>query len=297
MICSAFLTLVVLGQLSGSVPPPIRSAGAAPVIEEAAPPVIINGKRADQLTDDELQEFLQAKVLNISHADGQVQLLRVAPGYPLTLSFVEQIQTVIVGDPSLVKTEKIGRNIVLSALEREGDTSIQVWFPGNQLRVYHVLIAPNFLTGLTAVRVAAFSSDSGEATVGLIPSSTQLNIRAIARVISNYDALVQEKALDPRTVKRLPVFRTNPRTGFTIYDLYRFAGGMLVVSFAYQNPYDYPIRYDESRLRLAVGNLLYVPDYTSLHEMSLPMGGATTGFTVIKQSGLRLDQPWEIAWK
>jgi hypothetical protein len=275
------------------------------VIEELAPPLIIKGKYADELSDDEKKEFLQEKIKTIYQEDGQVELLRVAPGYPLTLSFEDSIGNVVVGDTSLVNVSNLNdRTLLLSALIREGDTTMQVFFPGNKLRIYHIFIADNFLTGETAIRVAAFG-DAGpnggataQQTAGWLGNSKdKLDIRSITQIIRNYDALVQEGAVDSRMVKRFEIFRKSGITSFTTYYIYKFSSDPAVVTFAYENPFPYPIRYDESRLRLAIGNVRYVPDYVSIHKNVLAPGERTTGFAVLSHPAFRFDQPFELVWK
>jgi hypothetical protein len=299
------IPMCAIAQGPPPLPPSGNGAGDAQteVIQQTAPPVIINGKPADQMTDDEKLEFLQEKVKTISQEDGQVELLRVAPGYPLTLSFEEPIMSVIVGDTAMVKTENLNpKTLVISPTSREGDTSMQVFFSGNLERIYHIFIADSFVNGETAIKIRAFGSGESSPESSIAKSvaykgSDELDIRMIAQVIRNYDALVMEKAIDSRSIRRFSIFRKSPITSFTTYYIYRFSNGPAAITFSYKNPYPYPIRYDESRLRLAIGNVTYVPDYVSLQKTNLGPGDATSGFAVISKPVFSFDQPFELVWK
>ncbi|MFH1066316.1 MAG: hypothetical protein V1746_00190 [bacterium] len=293
-------------------PPPLpddygnQGGGATPtVVEEPPPPVRIKGKDANTLSDDEKREFLQEKIRTIYHEDGQVELLRVAPGYPLTLSFSESIGTVTIGDSGAFAVEKVGddktsRLLLIKALKREGDTPLQVFFSGDKLRVYHLFIVKDFVEGETAVRVVSFGRGGGGGGSGMDfgwGARGKLDVRTITQVIRNYDALAQEKAIDSRMVKRDEVFRDSKITSFTTYYIYRFAGGPTAVSFAYTNPYPYPIRYDESRLRIAIGNVRYIPDYVAFHKNTLAPGESTTGFAVVARPAFDFNQAFDLIWK
>lgn len=272
-----------------------------PIVEELAPPVIINGKRADELNDDELTEFLQEKIRTIYVEDGQVQLIRVAPSYPLSIIFEEPVVSVLVGDTSAINVETLNpRTLVLKPLVRKGDIPLQVFFAGNKIRVFHVFITETFLDGETAIRVAGFGKNSPMRSLGWLQGgsgSSKLDIRTITQIIRNYDTLAAEKAINSRIVKRTEIFRHSKVTSFTTYYLYQFASGPAAVSFAYANPYPYPVRYDESRLRIAIGNVRYLPDYVSLHRTTLGPGQTTTGFAVIAKPAFSFKQPFELIWK
>ena len=185
-----------------------RQATAA-VVEEVPPMVLINKKPADQLTDEEKIEFLEEKIKTIFHDDGHVHLSRVAPGYPLTVTFEEPIQQVIVGDQQMAVVQPLAnqRQLLVMPRVRSGDTSIQVFFPGNKLRVYHLFIVENLADGAeTAIRVVSFGKVPSPQTFGMTGRG-RLDIRTITQVIRNYDALKQEKAIDFRMVKRDEIFR------------------------------------------------------------------------------------------
>lgn len=272
------------------------------VVEELAPPVIINGKRADELTDDERREFLESKILDINHEDGEVQLIHIAPGYPITISFQEPVQNMLLADSSLISVQNLNeKTLVLRAQAREGDTSLQVFFHGNKLRVYHIFVQENMGTAETAIRVASFGAAGwnarGGGSMGWMSPHGMLDVRSISQIIRNYDALMGERAINSRMVRRTPLFRTSQITAFTTYYIYQFASGPAAVSFAYTNPYPYAIRYDESRLRIAIGNVRYIPDYVSFHKNILSPGESTTGFAVVGRPAFRFDQPFDLVWK
>lgn len=311
-IKTLILFLVLTSSLLIAQPPPTSFSDEEPsltkdpskavIIEQAAPPVIINGKPADMMTDDEKKDFLQKKIRTINQEEGQVELLRAAPGYPLTVTFEESVKSVVVGDPTMLKVETLNpKTLVFTAAVREGDTSVQVFFSENRIRVFHVFVPQNFLDGETTVKVEAFQdtpgAEGGSMNVGYVSRGEDLDIRTITQIIRNYDALIGEKAIDSKVVKRSEVFRTSNITSFTTYYIYRFAGGPAAISFSYKNPFTYPVRYDESRLRIAIGNVRYVPDYVSLHRTTLAPGEVVTGFAVITKPVFTFDQPFELIWK
>lgn len=273
------------------------------VVEELAPPVIINGKRADELTDDEKREFLQDKIKNIVQGDTQVEIIHVAPAYPVTISFQEAVTEVIIGDDSMLSVQVVSdaKMLYMRALAREGDTPVQVIFSGGKMRLYHVLVSKDYSDADSVIRVAAFDDNSPNSTKNLgwlaAAGMNTLDIRTITQIIRNYDALVGERAINNRMVKRIPIFRKSNITSFTTYYLYQFSSDPAAITFAYQNPYPYPIRYDESRLRIAIGNVRYVPDYVSFHKQTLAPGETTTGFAVIARPAFRFNQPFELVWK
>lgn len=284
--------------------------GPPPVVKEMPPEVLINGKPAHTLTEDETIEFLTQKIKTISHEDGQVELLKVAPTYPLTILFSEPIQMYVVGDDKMIKVELVGGSsggggagntaptgMVIRATSRPpGDTVVQVFFAGGKVRMYHIFLQDNFVTADSCIRVVSFGKSPSDKTFGL-SNRGQLDVRAITNVIRNYDALLREKAIDNRLVKRTEVFRKSNITSFTTFYLYQFASKPVAISFAYQNPYPYPIRYDESRLRIALGNVQYIPDYVSFHKNTLQPGETTTGFAIVARPAFDVNQSFELVWK
>ena len=73
------------------VPPAISDAtpgtNGTPIISEPAKPVMINGKPASELTEQQMLDFLQEKIKTITQEDGELLPLRVAPGYALKLLY------------------------------------------------------------------------------------------------------------------------------------------------------------------------------------------------------------------
>jgi len=258
-----------------------------------ADPVVIQGKKADQLSDEETRDFLQGKIRTISQRDGEVELLRIAPGYPMTLSFSELPQTIILGDPKMVGYQKVGKTVVLSATTRQGDTSLQVFFSGGKLRVYHLFIEPDFVTGETSVRVTPFSSDfkMHSTSKGGMGSST---IKEILDVVRNYDLMIQEKSIHPREVRRIDLFRKSRYPYFTYFALYRFSSGPVVLTFSYENSTPVVVRVDESKIRLELGNRLFIPDFVSFHKNLLNPGERTTGLAFMYQAPFSGEQPFEL---
>lgn len=311
ILVTAILTGFASLLCAQTVPPPPSSSGGgdqsgdqgAVVILQPPATVVVDGKSADKMTDDEMREFLESKIQTIHQGEGAVELLRVAPGYALTLSFSEPVGSVILGDPSLVKFSLQGRILVLSAGARRGDTSLQVVMPGDRILNYHIFISPNFIDAQSTLNVivagrggagGSGGSDGGNPYVG---PDASLDIGAIAAIISNYDALEQEGALSRRGVKRMPVFRKSDLSSFEYYYIYSFKGGPVAISFAYSNPFPHSIRYDESRLRLQMGNVLYIPDYVSFNQAELGPGEVSTGFAIVTEPAFVPNQPFELTWK
>lgn len=294
--------------LSQGVPPPptgARNAGVAGgtqggviIIPQAPEPVVVDGKKAQDLDDDQMREFLEAKIQTIHQGEGAVELLRIAPGYALTMTFSEPLSSVVVGDPGMVKFTNKGKVLVLSANTRTGDTSMQIVLPGDRILNYHIFIAPNFAEAQSTLNVIVASNkgSGGGAGSPYYDAGEGLDIRAIANVISNYDALEQEGAISRSGVKRYGIFRKSDITSFEYYYIYVFKNGPVAISFAYRNPYNYEVRYDESRLRLQMGNMLFVPDYVSFNQTHLSGGETSTGFAVIADPSFSPNQPFELNW-
>lgn len=292
------LFLLLLGLLPAqfSVPPPLR--GMIPAEEEVdstkpADSVVIQGKKADQLSDEETRDFLQGKIRTISQRDGEVELLRIAPGYPMTLSFSELPQTIILGDPKMVGYQKVGKTVVLSATTRQGDTSLQVFFAGGKLRVYHLFIEPDFVTGETSVRVTPFLSDVKTSRTSS-PDACSLTIKEILDIVRNYDLMTQEKSLHQREVRRFDLFRKSRYPNFTYFALYRFASGPVVITFSYENSTPVAVRVDESKIRMELGHRLFVPDFVSFHKILLKAGERTTGLVLMYQPPFSVEQSFEL---
>ncbi len=290
----SLLTGIAFAQFTA--PPPLRGKMVSEEeLEESKPadPVMIQGKKAEQLTDEETRDFLQGKIRTISQGDGEVELLRVAPGYPMTLSFSEIPQNIILGDPKMVGYQKVGKTVVLSAMTRQGDTSLQVFFAGGKLRIYHLFIESDFVTGETAVRVSPFSSEASSGSINSKGNST-LGLKEILEIVQNYDLMIREKVIRPQEVRRIELYRKSCYPGFTYFSLYRFANGPVVVTFSYQNSRSVAWRVDESKIRMELGHRLFIPDYVSIHHPFLMPGESTTGMALMYQPPFANEQPFEL---
>ena len=293
------LFLLLLGLLPAQFaapPPPLRGMIAGEEEVDSMKPadsVVIQGKKADQLSDEETRDFLQGKIRTISQRDGEVELLRIAPGYPMTLSFSELPQTIILGDPKMVGYQKVGKTVVLSATTRQGDTSLQVFFTGGKLRVYHLFIEPDFVTGETSVRVTPFLSDVKTSRSSNSEAGSQ-SIKEILDIVRNYDLMTQEKSLYQREVRRFDLFRKSRYPYFTYFTLYRFSSGPVVVTFSYENSTPVAVRVDESKIRMELGHRLFIPDFVSFHKNLLKAGERTTGLVLMYQPPFSLEQPFEL---
>lgn len=256
-----------------------------PLLWKPSPPVEIEGVDAVDLTDDQLRQFLQRKIQSIDHFQGNVELVRLAPGYAVTLIFDRPLEAIVLGDPSLVAYKQHDRLLVLSAAQRQGDTSLQLLFKGGILLNYHVFIAPNYVNAQSTlhVRVAPDEHSAGQ------------GFREISALLRNFDLWKQEGTLPDSRISRLPVMR---RGGdFEYYDFYRFADGSAALTFAFRNPDGKPRRLHPGRLRFKVGGALYTPLYTSLHRNELSARQATTGFVFFQKPPFVLEQPFELIWR
>ncbi len=268
------------------------------VVEEPPPPVVINGKRAEELSEDEMIEFLQSKIQEIDQEEGQVKLLKIAPGYPLSLFFSETVQDTILGDPELIKISPTNRGLVLTAGARGGDTPMTLVFSGGRRLFYHIFIAQNFSNSMTSLKVNFIKTGPSAGRSGkLIMREGNLDVAYIANVIFNYDALKNEKALDAQAIKRFPVFRVSNVTPFTYYDLFRFSDGTIALTFSLRNETGRPVRVNESKLRFTLGNLEFIPDYASIDKLRLQPGEATKGFVVIIKPPFSTEQKFELNWR
>ncbi len=274
-----------------------QGQGGTQIIKEPPPPVIIDNKPADKLTDDETTDFLQEKIKTITQEDRQVKLIHIAPGYPITLFFDEKPSDVIMGDKKMIGAQIVQNGLVLTAQARNGDTSMQVLFGPERDYIYHIFIEPNFLDAETSIKIVSGSGGptggGGAASSG--PSG--LNIPYISQVLSNFDAMNAEGGIDRQGIRRTQIFRHSNVTGFTYYDIYQFSDGTVALTFAYRNSYDSSYRFDESRLRVTIGSEMYVPDYVSLNKTILSAGEATGGFLVLSRPAFSLKQIFELNWK
>lgn len=292
------------------IPPPLFDANASQhhegqnVIQEPAAPALVNGKPVTDMNDGELHEFLEQKIRTVEQSDGQVEVLHIAPGYALTLHFEENIEGVVIGDPNLVSQKLHGQRVlILSATQREGDTSITILMPGGKTLHYHIFISPDFTTADTNVRVTSRASQAGSSaassapTIGHSNAAETIGVKSMLNIVSNYDVLVQEKSVSAREVHRVDIYRFNRITSFTTYYLYHFSSGFSVLTFSYRNPFPYRVQYDESRLRIQIGDIQLIPEYTTLHQTKLAPHHSTSGVTLIRHPAMHVDQPFALFWK
>lgn len=290
-------------QLTPPPPPPISSApaGGPQVITEPAKPVIINGKRASDLNDDELLDFLQSKIQTVEQGDGDILLLHLAPGYALTLNYEEPVQAVIMGDPALASYERSGRTVVLSAKQRAGDTNMKVMFPGSVIREYHVFIQSSFAKADNTFKVTTPKTNAtggGGATESpYVSSAGAIDIKSVSKIVANYDAMLTEKAIDTRRIKRTQIARKSEVGSWVYYYTFAFPGGMQAISFSYRNPYSNAQTFDPSRLRIQFGDVRFVPDFASMEKQTLRPGESSSGFVVFAHPPFSLAQPFEIVWR
>ncbi|MDD2676213.1 MAG: hypothetical protein PHP75_01905 [Methylacidiphilaceae bacterium] len=290
-----------------NLPPGVNEALTNPsgatkqVVEEEAPPVLIEGKRADQMTEDELLGFLQGKVRTIHQGDGQMEILRVAPGYPLVLEFAEPISSWELGDNKLLGVRRSAQSLILRATENNGDTSLLVFFAGGKTRPYHVFIEESFAKTQTLIRVASFGKQNGMIQNASWSGGGQpgqyADVAEVARVVENYELLMREGSITPRDIQRLSLFRRSQLTGFDYYYLYRFASGPLAITFSWRNPFPYPVRLDESTLRVAIGQSRFIPDFVSVNKELLAPRAATSGFLILFDPPFAPEQNFALVWK
>lgn len=271
------------------------------VVEEEAPPVLIDGKRADELTEDQMLGFLQGKVRTIHQGDGQVEVLRVAPGYPLVLEFADPVSGWELGDGKLVGVKRSFQSLILRATEDKGDTSLIVFFPGGKTRPYHVFVEETFAKTQTLIRVAPFGKRNGMVQNASWSGGAQpgqcADVAEVARVVENYDLLLREGSITPRDIQRVGLFRRSQMTGFDYYYLYRFASGPLAITFSWRNPFPYSVRLDESTLRVAIGQSRFIPDFVSVNKEVLAPRAATSGFLILFDPPFAPEQPFVLVWK
>lgn len=271
------------------------------IVEEEAPPVVIGGKRADELTEDEVLGFLQGKIRTIHQGDGQVEMLRIAPGYPLVLEFADPVSGWELGDGKLISVKRSFQSLILRATENSGDTSLIVFFGGGKTRPYHVFLEESFAKAQTLIRVSPFGRRDGLMQKASWSGSTQpgqyADVAQVARVVENYELLMREGSITPRDIQRLALFRRSQLTGFDYYYLYRFASGPLAISFSWRNPFPYPVLLDESTLRVSIGRSRFIPDFVSVNKELLPPRAATSGFLILFDPPFAPEQPFSLVWK
>ena len=266
------------------------------VIKTPPPPLQIGDKLDRDLTDDELRDFLNGKTRKIVQPDGQKELIKISPGYPVKLRFTEPVLDSIVGDPGALAVSKKGRILVLSAKTSEtADTTLDVMFSGNRLRRYQIFFLDNYVKADDLIDVGDFPEES----VRLV-SDTQTGVRKSIKdwllLIENYETYRAQGVVTDQQVKRTTVFRKNENSGFTTYSIYVSSGAM-AVTFAFENKYMNRIRMDETRLRLSLGNSLFIPSYVTLSATELDPGKSLTGVILVFNPTFSPTQPMDIIWK
>ena len=302
-------SLPVLAQ--EAVPPPISDSsqatpGPPPVISEPAKPVMINGKAASELTEQEMLDFLQDKIRTIEQEDGELLPLRVAPGYALKLMFQEPIMDAVPGDPALCSLTKVGSKIlVFNAKQRAGDTNLSVFFSGGIVRHYHVFIEANYSTADDFFRVLAAQQAPETGVVGSAPAASAsmfldgaggVNVQNLSNLINNYDALVQERAVDTHRVRRREIFRRGSASAWTYYYIFEFSNGSAAVSFRYRNPGQRDTLFDPGRVRLQIGAMVFTPDFATADNEFIGPGQAVIGYIFFKKPAFSFNQPFDLVW-
>ena len=302
-------TLPVLAQ--EPIPPPLPESSPAspsnsPIISEPAEPVMIDGKPASELTEQQMLDFLQGKIKTIEQEDGELIPLRVAPGYALKMMFQEPIMDAIPGDPALCSLTKVGNKIlVFNAKQRAGDTNLSVFFAGGIVRHYHIFIEANFSTADDFYRVLAAQQAPETGVAGSSPRASAImfldgaggvNVQNLSNVINNYDALVQERAVDTNRVRRREIFRRGSASAWTYYYIFEFSNGSAAVSFRYRNPGAMETVFDPRRVRLQIGAMVFVPDYATADREYIGPGQAVIGYIFFKQPAFSLNQPFDLVW-
>ena len=292
------------------VPPAISDAtpgtNGTPIISEPAKPVMINGKPASELTEQQMLDFLQEKIKTITQEDGELLPLRVAPGYALKLLYQEPIMDAVPGDPALCSLTKIGsRILVFNAKQRAGDTNLSVFFAGGIVRHYHIFIEADFSTADDFYRVLAATEvpetgvggGSGASSATLfMDASGGVNGSNLTNLINNYDSLLSERSVDTNRIRRREVFRRGSGTAWTYYYIFDFANGSAAVSFRYRNPGSMEAVFTPGRVRIQIGAMIFTPDFASVDKEYLGPGQSAIGYVFFKKPAFSLNQPFDLVW-
>jgi hypothetical protein len=185
----------------------------------------------------------------------------------------------------------MGRMVEIVALASEGDTPIRVFFPGDKVFYFHGFARSTYLEGDAIVTVNGGATGTG-GTNGLAHtvSAGPASVSEILRLVANYAIRRQERAISPRHVQRQEIFAPrSPGTGFTVYYRYKVHGAT-VWTFRYDNPSQLPRVLDRSRLRLSLGNLDFIPDYTSISQTSIGPGEHAMGVALFWAAPFDLKQ-------
>jgi hypothetical protein len=309
-----FLLLLFPGfsVLAQSVVPPAipetnQNNSATPtVIPAPARPVSINGKPANELTKDEVIQFLQDKIKDsVQQEDGDLLPVHVAPGYAVTIQYQEPIIDVIPGDRELCSLTKVGDKIlVINARQRAGDTNLSVVFPGGIVRHYHLFIEHDFATADDFYRILT-ATQTPETTVGgqgagtspsmFVDASGNVNGSNLTNLINNYDALVSERAVDTNRIRRHDLFRRGPGNAFTYYYIFQL-GSDAAVTFRYRNPGAMQTVCNPGRIRLQIGAMVFRPDFASVDREYIGPGESAIGYVYFRNPTFSLNQPFDLVW-
>jgi hypothetical protein len=267
------------------VPPAISDAtpgtNGTPIISEPAKPVIINGKPASELTEQQMLDFLQEKIKTITQEDGELLPLRVAPGYALKLLYQEPIMDAVPGD------------------------NLSVFFAGGIVRHYHIFIEADFSTADDFYRVLAATEvpetgvgggSGGSSATLFIDASGGVNGSNLTNLINNYDSLLSERSVDTNRIRRREVFRRGSGTAWTYYYVFDFANGSAAVSFRYRNPGSMEAVFTPGRVRIQIGAMIFTPDFASVDKEYLGPGQSAIGYVFFKKPAFSLNQPFDLVW-
>lgn len=287
---------VIGGSSFDSQAPVIQSQpGRGTTVETPPPPVVINGKRADQLSDDEIVDFLAQKVRDVQQPNDAPVLIRLSPGYPVTLTFDKPVTDFEIGDAGMVSLRQSANRIILRAKRAQGSTRIDVFFSDRTIRTYHVFIVPTFVNADGIVNIQ--TADDADHAAPANPQNLRAALPQILNVIHNYELMSKERVITTLDVKRTRVFKKDPLTGFIYYDIFAFKSGYVAMTFGWENTYPNPVRLDESRFRVAFGHSLYIPDFVSINKPVLGPKEGTGGVIVFASPIFALNQPMEFVWK
>ncbi|WP_018289641.1 hypothetical protein [Verrucomicrobium sp. 3C] len=272
---------------------PQQGTSGPGVIEGEPPEVEINGKPASQLSEDELREFLQQKVETVYQSDNEELILRVAPGYPLVLTFSDPMDGApVVGDPQALSATVRKNHLILKVLDSSAsDTSMTVFFRGGKKRLYHVFIEPNLVKAELAMNVSSFEDSNGS---GGSPVAVE-RIAEVANTVANWEAMAAAHAIPPNTVRRVKLFWKSDE--FVYYWLYSWKDGLVAVTFAWRNPYPFPVRLDQSRLQVHIGDHLFTPDWVTVEPEVVDPEKSATGVLVVANPPFSPTQPFELYWQ
>lgn len=310
VIAKCFVPGIAIGQLNTVPPPPpptntggVGSVNTGPsgtsgdpsIIFEPPPPVVVDGIPASKLSEEQLRGFLQSKVRDIYQMGEQVEIIRVAPGYPVTLKYTDVLNDVIVGDDQLIGVTKVGKLLVLKASAGQGDTNMKVSISGARLLNYHVFVEESF--GSADSTLIVHTDDNSSGSNGGNNSRATPSFAQIAKIVGSYDTLVKEGSIDSRDVSRVPIFKKSVFGQFEYFDWYVFADGTATLTFSVLNASGSTVTLPPNRLRLQIGNVRFMPKLVSISQRKLTPASSATGLAVFPAPQFRLTQPFELVFQ